>query len=122
MINKKIWQFELDMKKETFYQEISPKQGDILSNDLRIKLKDNGLPYNLTGYTVSGYVKRADAVLVPMTVQVIAQEEGLISAVLPESALAVSGKAKCEIVITGTIGELLGSPLFFINILPSIGY
>lgn len=122
MINKKTWSFILDMKRESFYQELFLKQGDILSNELSIDLKDEGLPYNLTGYTLSGYIKRADAVLVPLTVSIANAAAGKIKASLPESALLVSGKAKCEIIITGTLGELLGSPLFFINIQPSIGY
>lgn len=122
MINKKTWSFILDMKRESFYQELFLKQGDVLSNELSIDLKDEALPYNLTGYTLSGYIKRADAVLVPMAVTVADAASGKIKASLPESALLVSGKAKCEIIITGTLGELLGSPLFFINIQPSIGY
>lgn len=122
MINKKTWSFILEMKRESFYQELFLKQGDILSNELSIDLQDEGLPYNLTGYTLSGYIKRADAVLVPMAVTVADAASGKIKASLPESALLVSGKAKCEIIITGTLGELLGSPLFFINIQPSIGY
>lgn len=122
MINKKTWSFILDMKRESFYQELFLKQGDILSNELSIDLQDEGLPYNLTGYTLSGYIKRADAVLVPLTVSIADAAAGKIKASLPPSALLVSGKAKCEIIITGTLGELLGSPLFFINIQPSIGY
>ena len=115
----KTFKFNLDLKRDTFWGSITPKQGET-GTWLDITLIDDSTPFNLVGADVKAVFLKKDGKVSYIPCTITDGEQGKIKIKLTNQILAIPGKVECEIHVEGTDG-LVKSWTFTMDVQKSVG-
>jgi hypothetical protein len=101
--------------------KIIAKQSDDKSRVLQFSIVNSGIPINLSGHTVKIYASKPDGYPVFNNATILDAVNGVISIVLTNQILAVSGDVQCELVILNNNNTvILSTKIFVLSVLPCV--
>ena len=111
MIDKD-YSFKLDIKNKSAIPKMEFVRGDLNTSVLNITLTENGVPIDLTGYTLMAVFKKPDNTRVIEDVTIINATKGLVRVVLSTQTITAIGEVLGTITLTSATGDKVTFSLF----------